>query len=117
MNNNYPLGAEFDGNAPWNQEDFEKVIVKTVTCSNTLSKDFNVDVYERENLVEAFSNQEFSAKEALDLAAGFAERIEKLAKAMNKKYPNLSRALLMNTGIVLRACKDWNEDELEVVEL
>ena len=113
---NYPLGTEFDSNAPWNQQDFEKVIIKGVTCSNTLSKDFKLDAYEDENLVEAFTNQEFSAKEALDLALGFAIKVEKLANIMRKKYPNLSRALTLNTALVKRACEDWNEDEIEVVE-
>ena len=115
--NNYPLGAEYDSSAPYNQSDeFDNVIDIQVTCSNTLSKDFVLSTNQCDeegnlsdncNLTEEFYNQEYSAKQALDLAV-------KLANLVFKK--GITDAELRGAaGEVLDACSDWNEDELEVV--
>ena len=116
--NNYPLGADYDSNAPWNQSDeSDNVIDIQVTCSSTLSKDFvlTTDQCDSEgnlsddcNLTEEFYNQQYSAKQALDLAV-------KLANLVFKKGLT-DTELRVTAGEVLDACSDWNEDELEVVD-
>ena len=42
-NYNYPLGAEYDPNAPWNQKDLEEKDIE-VTISVTLSKTVTISV-------------------------------------------------------------------------
>ena len=117
MNNwDFPVGAD-NSSAPWNQSDeSDNVIDIHVTCSNTLSKDFVLSTNQCDeegnlsdncNLTEEFYNQEYSAKQALDLAV-------KLANLVFKK--GITDAELRGAaGEVLDACSDWNEDELEVV--
>ena len=114
---NYPLGAEFDSSAPYNQsEESDNVIDIQVTCSNTLSKDFVLTTNQCDaegnlsddcNLTEEFFTQQYSAKQALDLAV-------KLAHLVFKKDLTDSE-LIVTAGKVLCACSDWNEDELEIV--
>lgn len=116
---NYPLGAEFDSSAPYNQSDeSDNVIDVQVVCSNTLSKDFvlTTDQCDSEgnlsddcNLTEEFYNQQYSAKQALDLAANFAKEI--YTTLNNKEHSGLIAAAID----VFNACEGWNEDELEVV--
>jgi hypothetical protein len=113
----YPSGAEYDSNAPWNQSDeSDNVIDIQVTCSNTLSKDFVLTTNQCDNegnlsddcnLTEEFFEQQYSAKQALDLAV-------KLANLIFKKGLT-DTELRVTAGEVLDACSDWNEDELEVV--
>ena len=115
--NNYPLGAEFDSSAPYNQsEESDNVIDIQVTCSNTLSKDFVLTTNQCDaegnlsdncNLTEEFLDQQYSTKQALDLAV-------KLANLVFKKGLT-DTELRVTAGEVLDACNDWNEDELEVV--
>lgn len=115
--NNYPLGADYDSNAPWNQsEESDNVIDIQVTCSNTLSKNFVLTTNQCDsegnlsddcNLTEEFYMQQYSAKQALDLAV-------KLANLVFKKGLT-DTELRVTAGEVLDACSDWNEDELEVV--
>lgn len=114
--NNYPLGTENDSSAPWNTSEKDEVI--TVTCSNTLSKDFEITLPGGENttITEEFFNQQFSAKEALDLVARRADEAKKFIKLLHKKYPNISNKLLFITECIQSICKDWNEDELEIVK-
>lgn len=115
--NNYPLGAEYDSNAPYNQSDkSDNVIDIKVTCSNTLSKDvvLTTNQCDKEgnlsddcNLTEEFYAQEYSAKQALDLAVNLANLVFK---------KGITDAELRGAaGVVQVACDDWNEDELEVV--
>lgn len=94
-----------------------KVIDIQVACSNTLSKDFvlSTDKCDEEgnllddcNLTEEFCDQQYSAKQALDLAV-------RLANLVFKKGLN-DAELRCTAGEVLDACSDWYEDELEVVD-
>jgi hypothetical protein len=115
--NNYPAGALEDSRAPYNQSyESDNVIDIQVTCSNTLSKDFVLTTNQCDaegnlsddcNLVEEFYMQQYSAKQALDLAV-------KLANLVFKKGLT-DTELRVTAGEVLDACSDWNEDELEVV--
>jgi hypothetical protein len=85
------------------------VSTQKVTCSNTLSKEFEIDVCDGESFEKAFSCQELSVKEALDLAAEFAKRI--YTTLDKKEHSGLVGAAVE----VFNACEGWNEDELEVV--
>jgi hypothetical protein len=86
-------------------------------CSNTLSKDFVLTTNQCDkegnlsddcNLTEEFYMQQYSTKQALDLAV-------KLANLVFKKGLT-DTELRVTAGEVLDACSDWNEDELEVVD-
>lgn len=123
MSDNYPLGAAEDSRAPWNQEDpcMEEI---QVICSNTLSKDFIIDAELDENgwvkddfdLLKSFKDEQYSAKECLELAVKYSEEAFKLVKLLQKKYPNIAKKLSDRANNLASACMYWNEDEIEVVQ-
>ena len=54
--NNYPIGAAYDDNAPWNEENVETPVTISITMSKSVNlkhpKDLNLDSYELKRLVE-----------------------------------------------------------------
>lgn len=92
------------------------VSTQKVTCSNTLSKDFEIDVCEGEDFKKAFFCQELSAKEALDAAIGFADEVKDYSKTISSMYPEIAKELDIKASFIQRICSNWNEDELEVVD-
>lgn len=98
MNNssNYPVGAEYDSNAPWNKESNKPQEVE-VTVSITLSRTvkIKVDDYTAEEEIgedgEHFINYDFSK---CDLEEAVREQIT---------LPNEE------------TMEDWDEDDFEVV--
>lgn len=85
--NNYPLGAENDPNAPWNQPESEEHLVD-VTVSITLSKDFQIRVTDGCDLKEAAREQLYLPDEAFEY---------------------------VNSGRVKTDLKDWIVDDFEVI--
>ena len=111
--NNYPEVAEFDSNAPYNQDSSQPVEEVEVTASNTLSKSATLELtngrYDSTELKREWQYQQKSAKEALDIAAMFA-------KTMYTKFKELGdEAVAIQAKYIFNSCKGWNEDEFEVV--
>lgn len=126
----YPPGAEFDPDAPWNQNDPEEKEFK-VTVSQTLSKsttvttsdyipggyfpetEWDIDGYHTVTCHEpddtsdtdwkkAYNNEHYTP---LGLIQEFKEMLEK-----NTPIPETRRKHLINE------CMNWIEDDLEVCE-
>lgn len=116
MSNNYPIGAEQDARAPWNQDSSPVTEEVSVWASNTLSKNDTLEIeegkYTSSNLLKEWKQQKYSAKEALDLAAEFAKEIYATgAKDVTEKFPYFRGKAIK----VFNACEGWTEDEFEVI--
>ncbi len=115
--NNYPEGAEFDSNAPYNQDSSQQVEEVEVTASNTLNKSATLELtnerYDSTELKREWQYQQKSAKQALDMAAQFAKRIYLVLK--DTHYPQVLATLAGEAAVVFNACEGWYEDEFEVV--
>lgn len=121
---NYPLGAEYTAN-PWNEEDPQKRKFK-VLISQTLSKSCKVntsDYTEKEDFNDELNQKTIifdtsetnwvdtymmEHKTPLDLINALKSILQS-----DLKIPSLSK----NTRLYLiKECKNWIEDELEVIE-
>ena len=129
MNNyDYPEGSD-NSLAPWNQENLDTELIE-VTISQTFSKQLNIEVddyntikdsdedgiyfwndYSGCNFKEYVEEQHKTItdilKEVQELYAEFSE-----LDLNNKKEVELFKHSLL---ILSEACKDWSEDEMEVV--
>lgn len=104
MNNyEYPEGAD-TYNAPWNQED--TVEKKTVTVSMSISKTFDIDVVNNEDIRDAFKRQ---ITIPTDLPKVVKEYLD--AQSLDVK---IARFGVLRDA--MKDCKDWFIDELEVIE-
>lgn len=132
---NYPQGAEYNPNAPWNQTDPEPVEVE-VTISQSLSRSTKIKVtdyvinewedaesddeggfyrtggveydFSDSDLKEAYEEQEYTIPELLDyLIAYLVADIAKCNKESDKKK---------KLQHILECCEGWEVDETEVVE-
>ena len=132
---NYPLGAEYNSNAPWNQTNPESVKVE-VTISQSLSRSTTIEVtdytatkyddieYEEDGYINriggidydfsdsdlkgAYEEQEYTIPELLDyLKADLIVDINECSKESGK------RKALQH---ILNCCEGWEVDETEVVE-
>ena len=116
MSNNYPIGAEQDARAPWNQDSSSATEEVSVWASNTLSKNDILEIekskYDSSNLLKEWNQQKYSAKEALDLAAEFEKEIYATGvKDVAEKFPYFRDKAIK----VFNACEGWVEDEFEVI--
>lgn len=111
-NGGYPLGADEDPRAPWNEKAPEKIKLK-VCVSVTYSKSVEVIVpkhYEREDLIEAVENMGILPNTILK------EHQEELIES---KQDNtwLTNGLDFSTlQDDIKRHEPWHEDELEVIE-
>ena len=108
----YPLGAENDPRAPYNQKDPEKVKVK-VTVSVTYSRSLEVKVeegYTNVDLTEAV--QELGVLPN-DIIIEQKARLRKYIKKFESTLPEKFKAKLIKKRDLY---KPWHEDELEVIE-
>ena len=132
---NYPPGAEYNPNAPWNQTDPEPVKVK-VTISQSLSRSTTIEVtdytatkyddieYDEDGYINriecidydfsdsdlkgAYKEQEYTIPELLNyLKAYLIVDINECSKESSK------RKKLQH---ILKCCEGWEVDETEVVE-
>lgn len=100
----YPLGAQYDTDAPYNQEDTEEEV--EVTISITLSKTVTVTVdREDNNLVKAVEEQVVLPNNL----AVFTERM--FSHDLNLKAAGMP--LYLKDAI--EDCSDWNVDDFEVI--
>ena len=115
MNNNYPIGAEQDARAPWNQDSSFEVEEVDVWASNTLSKNDQLEIekgkYDSSNLKKEWFYQKKSAKQALEMANHFAKEIYIATPEDFIDKLHLYRAEAVR---VFNACEGWEEDEFEV---
>ena len=130
MNNyDYPEGSD-NSLAPWNQEDLDTELIE-VTISQTFSKQLEIEVDDYETIKDSdedgvyFWNDysgcnlknyvEEQHKTITDILKEIPELYETFSKLdlSNKKEVELFKHSLL---ILSEACKDWNEDEMEVVQ-
>ena len=102
----YPLGAEFDPFAPWNQED---PIEEDVECSvsQELYKDITLSVEIEGSAYDAFAEQDYTPKQLLDK---FAELLEALLRE-GRLPEGYRRASLKE---YLEACKSWKAEDIYI---
>ena len=132
---NYPLGVEYNSNAPWNQTNLEPVKVE-VTISQSLSRSTIIEVtdytatkwddieYEEDGYINriegidydfsdsdlkgAYEEQEYTIPELLDYLKDYLIiDINECSKESSK------RKKLQH---ILNCCEGWEVDETEVVE-
>ncbi len=138
---NYPMGAEFDPNAPWNQED-TKPVDADVCVSYTLSKNCTIPVcdyiaeewheyeaddegntistggvdydFSNSNLNEAFLDNEFTIPELLELLANICDNhIESLSL---KEQDSEVKTRMKRWKNIKKSCNGWVVDEFEVTQ-
>lgn len=127
MNDNYPLGAANDPNAPYNEieppkREFNVTISQTLSRSTKVSTDQYIPVYNYDedmgtietydtsntNWKEVYENEDFKIQELISILKSYVENDIKntLPKSVKGRY--LAR--------LLKACDDWVEDDYEVIE-
>ena len=107
----YPLGAENDPRAPYNEKPKKKVEVN-VTVSVTYSKTLNMIVeegYELPDLIEAVQEMKVLPNDILE------ERAEALNEDLENNDWMLGSIGLAGLKSEIKRCKPWHEDELEVI--
>lgn len=129
----YPPGAEFDPNAPWNQEELpEKTF--DVCVSQTLSKSTKVttnDYIPEDNGLdedgmyyedidtsctdwkEAYSGNQSSTP--LELLEAFKTLLEEIVNGDNDSLQSLT-SRRSEFKHLIEECEGWVEDELEIIE-
>ena len=130
MNNyDYPEGSD-NSLAPWNQEDPDTELIE-VTISQTFSKQLEIEVDDYKTIKDSdedgvyfwndYSGCNFKeyVEEQHKTITDILEEIPKLYTEFleldlnNKKEIELFKHSLL---ILAEACKDWSEDEMEVVQ-
>jgi hypothetical protein len=130
MNNyDYPEGADISS-APWNQEYPDTELIE-VTISQTFSKQLEIEVDDYKTIKDSdedgvyfwndYSGCNFKeyVEEQHKTITDILEEIPKLYTEFleldlnNKKEIELFKHSLL---ILAEACKDWSEDEMEVVQ-
>lgn len=127
MNDNYPLGAANDPNAPYNEieppkREFNVTISQTLSRSTKVSTDQYIPVYDYDedmgtietydtsntNWKEVYENEDFKIQELISILKSYVENDIKntLPKSVKGRY--LAR--------LLKACDGWVEDDYEVIE-
>lgn len=92
----YPLGAEHDPNAPWNQEELPEREIE-VTVSVTLSKTVKIKVSDY-TITDSGKEEDGNYFEDIDYSDC-----------------NLKTAVEEQIKLPQDTCKDWNIDDFEVV--
>ena len=130
MNNyDYPMGSD-NSLAPWNQENLDTELIE-VTISQTFSKQLEIEVDDYKRVKDSdedgiyfwndYSGCNFKeyVEEQHKTITDILEEIPKLYAKFseldlnNKKEVELFKHSLL---ILAEACKDWSEDEMEVVQ-
>ena len=106
MSDNYPPGARYDPNAPYNQEDAPEVevLVRTVMTKATTvvgNRDYPC------NLQAAYRDQQRTLRQTLDACVEVFSQLKKQGIHKVGKY-SLSE--------LRDECEGWEDDELEVSE-
>ena len=118
----YPMGAEFDPSAPWNQGK-NKAISRDVVISSSISK--SCECYTTKYHVEGDKYEGFD--EVLDDVNWYEEYseehytpiqlIEMYKKELEEKKKTLSNPYqISQIEKIIAECEGWVEDEIEVFE-
>ena len=119
----YPMGAEFDKNAPYNQVDAEPIEIE-VTVSVTMSKTVKVKVNDYIDEIEEdetgkYRNIDFSV---CDLDTAVKEQVYLPQDScfifdnyINKGSKSKSESAYKETKKILDDLSGWNVDEMEVI--
>ena len=106
MSDNYPPGARYDPNAPYNQEDAPEieVLVRTVMTKATTvvgSRDYDC------NLMTAYRDQQRTLRQTLGACV----------KVFNQlKQQGIHKVGIYSLRELRDECEGWDCDELEVTE-
>lgn len=108
----YPLGAENDSRAPYNEKEPNKKLVK-VFVSVTYSKSLEVEV--KENYTDADLKEAVQEAGVLpnDILQDEHKRLRKHIKQHENDFDMAFKKMLINKR---DRCTPWHEDELEVME-
>lgn len=123
MIGDYPPGAEYDPNAPYNQKEQEPVYID-VCVSCTLSKSTTIKGNpEVDDLKDIYEQQEYTIPELLDEFDWFLRKeiVETKAtiKLLDDDMSNAKKALessIIQYNNMLKSIKGWTVDELEVIK-
>lgn len=104
----YPPGAEYDSNAPWNEEDYKEEV--KVIVSVTLSKEFTVTV-------NSDDISEYSLKNAVEEQIVLPQNMASYTQEMfnhdlNLKVAGMPRYLKE----AIADCSNWDINDFEVIE-
>lgn len=130
-NYNYPEGSD-NSLAPWNQTESKAELIE-VTISQTFSKQLKIEVDEYEtvkdadedgvyfwndysgcNLKECVEKQCYTINDILEKVQNLPKEFEELV--FNNPNPINFNNFSDKLKKLAEACKDWNEDEMEVVQ-
>ena len=130
-NYNYPEGSD-NSLAPWNQEKQDSELIE-VTISQTFSKQLKIEVDDYEtvkdadedgvyfwndysgcNLKECVEKQCYTINDILEKVQNLHEEFKELI--FNNPNPINFSNFSDELKRLAEACKDWNEDEMEVVQ-
>ena len=130
----YPIGEEYNPNAPYNQSNIEPIQLKVI-ISQSLSRPTTIEVtdyitnewedieideggkfhkiegieydFSDSDLKGAYERQEYTIPELLDYLKDY------LIADINKCNEEIKKRKLQN---ILKCCEDWEVDETEVIE-
>ena len=130
-NYNYPEGSD-NSLAPWNQTEPKTEVIE-VTISQTFSKQLKIEVDDYEtvndadedgvyfwndysgcNLKECVEKQCYTINDILEKVQNLHKEFEELV--FNNPNPINFSNFSDKLKRLAEACKDWNEDEMEVVQ-
>jgi hypothetical protein len=130
MNNyDYPEGADISS-APWNQEYPDTELIE-VTISQTFSKQLEIEVDDYETIKDSDEDgvyfwNDYSGCNLKDYVEEQHKTITTILKEVPELYETFLKLDLNNKKevelfkhsllILAEACKDWSEDEMEVVQ-
>lgn len=135
-NDNYPLGAEFEPFAPYNQaEDPESEIIE-VTVHQTFSKDVNIEVdnyykikdwddgtgyyywndYSGCNLKEYVEEQHLTITDILKRVQELYKQHSDILDSSDIEVSQEQKKINHQLHILAEACKGWDEEEMEVIQ-
>jgi hypothetical protein len=128
-NYNYPEGSD-NSLAPWNQEKQDSEFIE-VTISQTFSKQLEIEVDDYEKIKDSDEDgiyfwNDYSGCNFKEYVEEQHKTITDILKEIPELYDTFSKLDLSNKKevelfkhsllILSEACKDWNEDEMEVVQ-
>lgn len=132
----YPEGAEYDRNAPWNEESDNEAIDVNITVSYSLSKNTSIPVhhytsdewvdYEDETghtisgCTYKFDDTNFESEYHNSKELGIPELLEILRNLAKEKALEASmiydKPSIEKWGNIRKSCEDWIVDDFTVVE-
>lgn len=123
-NSNYPPMSQSQwDSAPWNQSepperDFDILVSQTLSKSTMITTSDYIPEYDEED-GRTYANTEYTEwKQAFNDSGCYTplELIEEFKKWLEEELPTLEGNKLRQAKIFIEECKDWQDDETEIVE-